>query len=84
MGSPEKVTVTVLQSELERIDYLRRKIWVMRKELKSLEEEVRDLLVAGAEKEKGRFEARLDPIKGCQKPRLAVIEHPPLPSSWSG
>lgn len=72
------LTVKVTQAELERIEKLRREIyWLKAQELKPLEHEIRDLLVAGAEIEKGRFEARLFDTRPGIKPRLAVIEHPP-------
>lgn len=84
MKPSETVKVQVLQAELERICDLRREVRVVNHELKPLEEEVRDLLMLDADVEDGRFAVRLEPVKGCQKPRLVVVEHPPLPLSWSG
>jgi len=71
--------VRVTQEELERISDLRRDAYGVRRELKPLEHEARDLLIAGAEIEKGRFEAYLHETRPGVKPRLAVIEHGYLP-----
>ena len=70
------LVVKVSQAELQRISDLRREIAWMKKQLRPLEEEVKTLLLAGAEVEfPGRFTVRLDTARGCQTPRLAVAEH---------
>ena len=70
------LVVKISQAELERISDLKREIAWMKKQLRPLEQEVKTLLLAGAEVEfPGRFTFRLDTVRGCQTPRLAVMEH---------
>ena len=74
------LAVKVTQAELERICELQRARFGINRELRELEHEARDLLLAGAEVEKGCYEVRLCDAPPGVKPKLAVIEHPPSPT----
>ncbi len=76
MEQNKTLVVKISQAELERIFDLKREIAWMKKQVKPLEEEVRTLLLAGAEIEfPGRFRPRLDTVRGCQTPKLVVTDH---------
>lgn len=74
----------ISQQELEQFEEHDRKAWWYREQAKALGEEIRDLLVAGADVEPGRFELRLVQRRQGMQPWVKVIEHPPLLNEQEG
>lgn len=73
----EGLEIRVTQEEIEEISELHRRRFGVNREIKELEHEVGDLLLAGAKVQKDRFEVYLCKAPPGVKPRVIIIEHAP-------
>jgi hypothetical protein len=74
MSPSSKVDVLIRQSELEQISSHRREIAWYKSQLDPIEKDVLHLLIAGAEVESGRFNAKLSYMRRHSVAWRAIVE----------